>query len=149
MSDAVTKLYHPEQYPVYQDMLRHAEAAENIVLDQEASCLAAFAASHALLSDYSSLLPQYLPLDKPALWIKGRGFRFTGEEFIDTRWMEQAGGAEDIFAFLERIRAGEDCNAALRRAILKRDLPLADGHCGERVRDAVWSALHEEDGIAR
>ncbi len=147
MSDTVTKLYHPKQYPVYQNILRRAEAAENIVLDTQASCLAAFAASRALLSDYSSLLPQYLLLDKPALWIKGRGFRFTGEELIDSRWMEQAGSAEELFAFLERIRAGEDGSAALREAIRRRDLPLADGHCGERVRDAVWNALHEEDGL--
>lgn len=144
MSNMVTKLYSPDQYPVYQEMLRRADAAENVLLDGETSCLAAFAASHAMISDYSSLLPQYLLLDKPALWMKGGGFSFTGEEFIDSRWMEQAGNVEDVLAFLERIRNGEDSNAELRAAIRQRDLPLADGHCGERVRDAVWEALHEE-----
>lgn len=144
MSDAVTKLYYPGQYPVYQKMLRWAEDAGNVVLDKEASCLAAFGASHAMVSDYSSLLPQYLLLDKPALWIKGNQARFTGEEFIDSRWMEQAGRTEDILAFLERIRNGEDRNASLRGAVRRRDLSLADGHCGERVRDAVLAALNEE-----
>lgn len=148
MSDTVTKLYHSDQYPVYQKMLQRAREAENILLDEEPSCLAAFAVSRAMLSDYSSLQPQYLPMDKPVLWIRGGGFAFTGEQFIDPRWMEQANSAEEIFAFLERIRAGEDRNASLRAAILKRDLPLADGHCGERVCEAVWQALHEEDGFA-
>lgn len=147
MTDTVTKLYYPDRYPAYQKMLWRAEAAENILIDKEIAYLAAFAVSHAMISDYSSLQPQYLLLDKPTLWIRGGGFRFTGEEFIDTRWMEQAGRAEDIFAFMERVRAGEDRNAALRQAILKRDLPLADGHCGQRVCEAVWQALHEENGV--
>lgn len=147
MSDTVTKLYHPEQYPAYQEMLRQTRQAENILLDEESSCLAAFAASHAMISDYSSLQAQYLPMNKPVLWIKGEGFEFTGEQFIDVGWMEQANSAEEILAFLERIRAGEDRNAPLRAGILKRDLPLADGHCGERVCEALWQALHQEDGM--
>lgn len=147
MSDTVTKLYYPERYPFYQGMLRRARQTENILLDEEPSCLAAFAASHAMLSDYSSLQPQYLPLNKPVLWIKGEGFEFTGEQFVDPGWMEQADSAGGILAFLERIRAGEDRNAPLRATVLKRDLPLADGHCGERVCEALWQALHQEDGV--
>lgn len=145
MSDTVIRLVHPDQYPAYRQMLRWAKTTENVVLDTETSYLAAFTVSHAMISDYSSLLPQYLLLDKPALWIWNGGYRFTGEEFIDSRWMEQAGSAEHLLAFLERIRNGEDRNAALRRTVRERDLSLADGHCGERVRDAVWNALHEED----
>lgn len=141
MCDTVTKLYYPDQYPAWQEMLRQAEAAENVLVDRETSFLAAFSASHAMVSDTSSMLPQYLLFDKPTLWTRSR---LTGEEFIDCRWMEQAGRAEDILAFLERVRDHEDRNAALRTAICKRDLPLADGHCGERVCEAVWNALQEE-----
>lgn len=143
MCDTVTKLYYPDQYPVWQEMLRRAEAAENVLVDKEVSFLAAFTTSHAMISDTSSMLPQYLLLDKPTLWTKSR---LTGEEFIDCRWMEQAGRAEDILAFLERVRDHEDRNAALRTAICKRDLPLADGHCGERLCEAIWNALQEESG---
>lgn len=144
LSDTVCKLYYPEQYPACQRMVRYAKTAQNILLDEEPSCLAAFAVSRAMISDYSSLQPQYLPMDKPVLWIRGKGFQLTGEQLIDTRWMEQARSAEEIAAFLDRIRAGEDRNASLRAAILKRDLPLADGRCGERVVEAVWQALNEE-----
>lgn len=144
LSDIVARLYYPAQYPVFQRMLQWAEQAENVLLDKEVSCFAAFSVSRAMLSDQSSLLPQYLLLDKPALWIRNDALRFTGEEFIDSRWMEQTTGPDGIRAFLERIRNGEDRGAELRRAILRRDLPLADGHCGERVCEAVWDALHKE-----
>lgn len=141
MCGAVTKLHYPDQYPAWQEMLRRAEDAENVLVDREVSFLAAFGASHAMVSDTSSMLPQYLLFDKPTLWTRSR---LTGEEFIDCRWMEQAGREEDLLAFLERVRNHEDRNAALRAAIRKRDLPLADGHCAERLCEAVWNALQEE-----
>lgn len=145
MTDTVTKFYYPAQYPVYQSMLQRAHAAENVVIDQETSCAAAFCASAALLSDYSSLLPQYLLLDKPALWINCAKIQFTGEEFIDSHWMEQAANVEEIFAFMERICGGRDRNAMLRTEIRRRDLALADGNCGKRVCASIWKAMHQED----
>lgn len=145
MTDTVTKLYYPEHYPAYREMLKQAQNAENIMLDTETSCAAAFCASDAMFSDFSSLLPQYLLLDKPALWIQGSDFHFTGEDLIDSRWMEKADSIDGILAFIEHIRKGEDHNAELRHTIRQRDLCLADGHCGERVCEALWEALHGED----
>lgn len=145
MTDTVTKLYHPNQYAGYQKNLRRAEKAENIVIDRETSCNAAFSASDAMISDWSSLLPQYLLIDKPALWIDNHAVQFTGEEFIESRWMERGETIDDLFAFMERIRSGEDRNAILRRMIRKRDIPLADGRCGVRVCEELWREMHQED----
>jgi len=147
MTNIVTKLYYPERYPVYQECVRQARSMENVVLDTEISYAAAFSVSHAIISDYSSLLPQYLLMNKPALWIENQMFRFTGEEFVESRWIERAKTADDVLAFMERIRNGEDRNASLRGLIRHRDLSLADGHCGERVCDRLWEAMHKEDGV--
>lgn len=145
MTDTVTKLYHPDQYRAYQRNLRYAQEAENVIVDMETSCNAAFSVSHALISDWSSLLPQYLLVNKPALWIDSHAFQFGSEQFIDSRWMERGETVDDVFAFMDRIRNGEDRNAALRSVIRQRDLSLADGHCGERVCESVWKYLHQED----
>lgn len=145
MTDTVTKLYYPAQYSAYQKKLQRLHTTKNVVLDKEVSCMAAFSASNAMISDYSSLLPQYLLLDKPALWIKSPAFQFTGEEFIDSRWMEQGEDIGDVLAFMERIQNGEDTNAGQRGVIRKRDLPLADGQCGERLCNELLMALHKEN----
>lgn len=147
MTDTVTKLYYPDKYPIYQKNLQQARAADNVVVDTQASFVAAFSVSNALISDYSSMLPQYLLIDKPAAWIKSHAFHFTGEEFIESRWMERMESVEDVYAFMDRIRNGEDRKAALRSAIRHRDLSLADGHCGERVCEAVWCKMHNDDLI--
>lgn len=153
MTDTVTKLYYPPQY--YEKLQRNiaeAEKAPNMLVDKNASYNAAFDCSDAMISDYSSLMFQYFLMDKPVLWIK-RGAAsgpFNGqlsadEVLIDCHWMEEAENLEAVFQFLERIRQGKDRNADLRKAILRQDLPLADGHCGERVGNALWEAMHRED----
>ena len=147
MTDTVTKLYYADQYQSFLEKVHYAETLPNVVLDRETSYKAAFYYSDAQISDYSSLLPQYLVMDKPALMIESSHFRFTGEEFIDGKWMERAGNASDIRSFLDRIYAGEDKNAKLRKIIRQRDLPLADGHCAERICTALWEALHTEDDV--
>lgn len=153
MTKTVTKLYYPKEY--YEQLRRHiaeAEAAPNIILDQNVSYSAAFACSDGMISDYSSMMFQYLLTDKPVLWIKRRdgsgpfnGKMLTGEFLIDWRWMEEAEEFEGITQFIERIQNGEDRKADIRSMVLQRDLPLADGHCGERVCNALWNAMHGED----
>lgn len=145
MTDTVVKLHYPDKYPAYREMIKRADEAENMVVDTETSCAAAFSVSDAMISDYSSLLPQYLILDKPALWITGADFSFTGEEFISGKWMEQADNAAEVIAFIERICAGEDRKSRLRRDIRETELALSDGRCGERICDALWDALMEEE----
>ncbi len=153
MTDTVTKLYYPTQfYEKLQQNIAAVKAAPNMLIDENASYNLAFACSDAMISDYSSMMFQYLMLDRPVLWIKHQGGTgpfngqlLTNEVIIDGSWMEEAINQDEIFGFMERIRNGEDRNADMRRAVLNRDLPLADGHCGERVCNALWDAMHEED----
>lgn len=145
MTDSVTKLHYPEIYPSYLKHIQHVRDMPNAVLDCSPSCEAAFYYSHAMVSDYSSMQPQYLLMDKPTLWVMNAAWLFTGQEFIESSWMEQTETLDGTLAFLEQIRQGEDNKAELRRKIRARDLPLADGHSGERVCEALWEALHDED----
>lgn len=146
MTDTVTKLYCPDMYPAYKALLRRVKNMSNAVVDELASCKAAFCYSDAQISDYSSLLPQYLLMDKPALMVRNdRVWSFTGEEFMSSQWLEQTDCTSGILAFLDRIRQGEDRNAEIRRQVLEQELPLADGRSGERVCEALWDATHTED----
>lgn len=147
MTDTITKLYSPDLYARFQGHIQAVDDAPNMVVDRETSCCPSFAYSSAQVSDHSSMMQQYLLMDKPLLWFLNLSASTTGEEFIGCKWMERAERSDEILAFLERISRGEDRNARLRRETIERDLPTADGRCGERVCEAVWEALHREDGI--
>lgn len=148
MTDTVTKLYSPKHYEWLQQCIQAVEGAPNMVIDREASVMPSFAYSNAQISDHSSLMHQYMLMNKPLLWFQNLSSSMTGEEFIECGWMERGVHPQDIIGFMERIRCGEDRNAGLREKTIQQDLPLADGRCGERVCEAAWSALHQEDEIA-
>lgn len=148
MTDTVTKLYYPQCYLRLQECIALVEAAPNMVCDREPSYNAAFSCSIAQISDLSSMMFQYLLLDKPVLYIKtcGRG-KVEQEFFIDSCWMEQAECALEIQSFLDDVYQGVDKTSKLRELVRNRDIPLADGQCGKRVCETLWEQLHKEDAV--
>lgn len=144
MTDTTTKLYFPAHYPTLLENMRKIESLPNAVIDREASYRAAYYYSDAMISDYSSLLFQYIFMDKPALLIDSPSLRTPTIEYVSPRWIEQADSAADIAAFMERIRAGTDRKAELRKVARRQDFPLADGRCGERLCEVLWTELHKE-----
>ena len=148
MLDAVTKLNEtPEVYQELQEYVSTIKELPNAIYDDEVSYAASFACSHALISDFSSMVFQYLPLDKPVLWITSPSGPCSDdtEFFIDWRWMEYAVQPDEILQFLDRIRQGDDRKKEMRTRVLQRDLPLADGHSGERVCEMAYKLMQEED----
>lgn len=150
MTDTVTKLYYPpEYYQRFQTYIAMTDAAPNMIFDREASYEAAFCCSSAQISDLSSMMFQYLLLDKPVLYIETAGRGKVEEEFIiDSCWMHRAYNTADILSFLDDIYSGVDDTAALRELVRQRDIPLADGKCGERVCENIWELMHQEDQLS-
>lgn len=148
MTETVLKLYMPELYEKFQEYISRVKNASNMVMDLETSFEAAFVYSDAQISDHSSMMQQYLLMDKPLLWFLNLSSSMTGEELVGCGWMERAKGIDEIIAFLEHIRQGEDRNAQSRKETVRRDLPWADGRCGERVCETVWEAMHLEDHVS-
>lgn len=145
MTEVVMKLNCPESYQRFREAIGKVSELENGVVDKEVSCEPAFFYSHAQMSDYSSLLVQYIFMDKPLLWIKNDEWEIEKEEFVGSQWIEDASNITEIVLFLESVRCGEDKKSDLRKMTRQRDLPLADGHCGERICNMLWNELHDED----
>ena len=97
MSKAVMKLYRPEQYRKFQEMINIMAASDNMILDDGADYGPAFSCSAAQISDYSGMMFQYLILNKPLLWIQrpeqtlvNRELEQESDWIISNRWMEKA-----------------------------------------------------------
>lgn len=148
MSWSIIKLYESEYYQRFEILLKAVNAAENMVVDTEPEYAAAFSCSDAQISDFSSMMTQYLLQDKPLLWmnIPGKSLQVveSEEQMVSNRWMEQAVNISDVLDFLERIKNGEDRNRALRAEVCQEDLQMADGHAAQRICDVVWDDLVKE-----
>lgn len=147
MTEAVTKVSNPELVPLLNQYFETVSSAPNAILDQESSYLAAFVYSDAQFSDHSSLMQQYMPMDKPLLWFGIPSFGATGEEFISTEWMERTEEMEGILQFLEHVYRREDPKKEIRNAIIKEEHLITDGCCGGRIACTLLRELCTEDGI--
>lgn len=148
MSRAVMKLHEPEQYHRLENMMEQVQAGCNMVLDTEAEYGPAFVCSHAQISDFSSMMVQYLLMDKPLLWVQIPGktlaVKESEEQMISNEWMEKAKNLEDVLAFLQRVQQGADLNRTVRGEVRAQYIPLADGRSAERICEAVWRGLWDE-----
>ena len=148
MSWSVLKLYAPEHYKRFEMLLKAVSATENMIVDTEPEYAVAFSCSNAQISDFSSMMTQYLLLDKPLLWmnIPGKSLQVVESEdqMVSNRWMEQASNISDVLDFLGRIKNGEDRNRALRAEVCQEDLQMADGHAAQRICDTLWNDLVKE-----
>lgn len=148
MSRPIFKLNGREEYYRFEILVETVNAATNMVVDTEPEYAAAFSCSQAQVSDFSSMMTQYLLLDKPLLWVDrpGKSIQLveSEEQMVSNRWMEKASNATEVIEFLERVKNGKDRNRALRAEVRKQDLPLADGHAAQRICDVVWNDLIQE-----
>lgn len=152
----MTLMYYKNLAALYKDLKETVSQAENMILDMNASCKEAFCLSDAMLTEWSSLMTQYLVMDKPTYYIynpKDKNAQVILPKSYRERvcvlpndWMES--GGEGMFSFLDRLSAGaEDPKKDRRHEVLREYLPMADGKAGLRICDEVIAALRKEENL--
>ncbi|MEO7412802.1 MAG: methyltransferase domain-containing protein, partial [Opitutaceae bacterium] len=124
-------------------------AAGNIIIDQRASYLPAFASSHALISDASSFLLEYPATGRPLLYLRnprGPGLNADGE-FI-TRHSYIAETDQEMRTFLDMVESGADPRADERRRAYPEFMHLPAGGVGAAVKRAIENRLASESTFA-
>lgn len=122
--------------------LRLELAACGIVLDETASHMPAFRASHALMTDAGSFLLEYLRTGKPVLaTINHEGEPLNDEALLLISHYATARRPEEVEAFLISLISGE-VNQPLEHA-REIHLPMMDGRAGERVANLIFN-LHQD-----
>ncbi|ABC34557.1 CDP-glycerol glycerophosphotransferase family protein [Burkholderia thailandensis] len=133
-----TLMLHEPGKRLIATLIAFAKRHRNFVIDQSPLYRAAFDASHAMMTDTSSLMYEYLVCDKPILHLDcegGAGLNEEGRQLV--RGMSRARAECDIVSFVEDIVRGRDATQASRRRVIAEVLGVHDGKNGERVKLAV------------
>ncbi|KWH08498.1 CDP-glycerol glycerophosphotransferase [Burkholderia territorii] len=115
-----------------------AKSQQHFMIDQSPLYHHAFDASHALITDTSSLMYEYLACDKPILHLEcegGGGINAEARHML--QGMANARSERDIIAFVDTIASGGDIKQAKRRRVIDDVLGARDGKNGWRVKHAV------------
>lgn len=109
-----------------------------VILDERPDHRHAFAASDALLSDAGSFLFEYLATGKPILYLRNpNGEPLNDEATALVAYYDVAESEEDVMAFLERLRNGDDLQRDRRLAARSLFIPRFDGRASERTADRI------------
>lgn len=144
MTETVIKTYVPERHKDFVRLKNTIERSENMVADFSTSILPAYHWANALISDYSSIIPQFLLFDnRPILMLVNNSIEeglaeYNGlEELFDFNKIELASTISEQKTFIDNIVNGIDVKKDARKELINDYYYLADGKCGERFLNTI------------
>ena len=147
MTETVKKLYHEDQYEILKEIENAVLSSPNIVIDTSTSYAPAFVWSDALITVCSSLISQYLMIDKPIAY---KWFNLnipdTGELFAYDR-IPCTGKNELLEEWVNDVIAGNDRYRDDRIYLQEKYYYLAGGNVGFRVMNTILSEFSNEHGV--
>lgn len=131
----------------YNSLMERIAASDDIEVDLSEDALMAISYSDGLISDYSSLILQYLFTGKPILALTGKSAVKNCAVFCDyfASYFKQDGISVDNF--VEMILTGNDWKKEERISRAKGSMVNTDGDCGRKVFEAVKEKFMEEVNI--
>lgn len=151
LTEMVIRVYKSAFWAEYKELKDKIEKSENIIYDDESSYEVSFAYSDALISVNSSLVVQFLLVNKPILLAyntesisEWKGKLATNDGLFDLTKFPFACELDDKKKFINDIIDEKDEWKEQRQELLDNYLALADGKCGERVVESIIAAFKEE-----
>lgn len=156
MTETVVKVYYPQFLPVFQKLKDIVEQSDNMVLDKYESYAPSFVWSDALISDFSSIVDQYVLLDKPILFTfkENDVYSMLKESYFESGLMDYSDlpysiSVDDTKKFIEDVINQNDVGKLGRANILNDFFVLADGCCGERASEYLINELKNELNVKK
>ncbi len=143
MLETIIEMYYSQDvYDCYWALKKRITDSSNMLIDNQESYELSFVCADAIISDYSSLMDQFMLMHKPALMLtndlpKAR-FDFAQNELFDYSKIEFADTLEKQKLFIEEIcNNKEDKYVVKQDNVIKQYFKLADGKCGKRLADLL------------
>lgn len=131
----------PHQAKEFSDVVCAMESHKNVIIDTTPSVHAAMKLSDALISDYSSIVMQYIFTGKPALLTVGsssfRNSRIVCTDYFSNYFMNDG---MTVDAFVEMICDGRDELKEERIRTSTASVVNTDGSCGAKTHEAIKRA---------
>lgn len=118
---------------------------ENLWLDTSPEYVESFKVADALMTDVGSFLLEFLPTQKPILYLhhpEGVGMNDDGDL---VNYLYKAESTEQIEKFLIKLIANQDSKAEERRLAIGEYLYDVDGRAGERICSHIIAAIKCKD----
>lgn len=142
LMDTAIQSMRPNYKNKYDELKQKLRSMKNAVIDNERDVYLAISVSDALISDYSSIMIQYVITGKPILSVTQMSslkekyiwvFDYFSNYFIND--------GMSIELFIDMVLRGEDLKIKDRLTAMKKSTINVDGFCGEKVHKYIKEEL--------
>lgn len=119
----------------------HISESSNMALDESAHYQYAFKYSTALMADVGSFLLEYLPSQKPILYLRHPEGLGMNDDGALAQFLYEANTPEDITDFIAMVSRGDDPEKSKRLQAIPDFLYGLDGKSGQRICEYIYSEL--------
>lgn len=131
----------PEQMETYCELEEWIASLENVEIDMSGDALAAICFSDGLISDYSSLIFQYIFTEKPILSLTGKSSVKNCAVFCDYFASYFKRDGISIEEFIKMILIGEDRKREERISRAKISMTNTEGECGKKIYETIKNSF--------
>ncbi|WP_077619689.1 CDP-glycerol glycerophosphotransferase family protein [Bacillus sinesaloumensis] len=125
----------------YKEIEEKAKKASNIIIDQSEDIYPAVLKSDGLISDYSSVMLQYILTGKPVLAYLNddmvREDRYYLSDYLGCYLNKDT----SLYQFIEMVKSGEDSKRSERINRFKNSVSNSDGSCGLMIHQKIKNEL--------
>lgn len=125
----------------YKKIYERVQKAENGIVDESGEFGDALTASDGMIGDFSSLVLQYIFMEKPVLLLRGSSEGRKGEVFCDFFSSYFVSEGTTVDDFVEMIKEGRDEKKEERMRFARASVVNADGTCGKKTHEAVLKEI--------
>lgn len=138
LTEITIKTMRPQVARAYEKIKEILRKANNIIVDTSSDIYPAVSASDGIISDYSSVMMQYIVTEKPVLGLLSRKMieenRSYYSDYLGCYFANQDVTVSD---FIEMVERKEDYKKEERISRLKNSISNSDGTCGEKVHYSI------------
>lgn len=148
MTETIFKLYKPELKSHWDNLTEKVLSSKNMILDLNKSYSQSFYLSDALISDFSSMIVQYVFTRKPIIWIRKettRQFFENKESLVRIDKIKRADQFKEIVDFINEVTKNRNYLKDINFGEFLGGITEIDGKIGERVCNKLIDELIKEN----
>jgi len=142
LTEITIKTMRPQLLEIYVELENRLKKATNIIIDTSSDIYQAVAISDAIISDYSSVMLQYIITEKPVLGLLSKN-KLEQDTYYYADYLGCYFTNEDISVaqFVDMVECNEDFKKEERISRFKKSVVHADGTCGQRIHQVILNEI--------
>ena len=135
--------------PMAERILEELKTLSNVYIDTSDDYRNGLTNADAIIVDRSAVMVEAGALEVPVLYMYNTVYNEPMTEpiqrLLDSYY--QGTTAQEMAAFCDMVRAGEDMKKEVRQAAFKECVPYYDGKCAERIKERLWLDAKRDEPI--